>query len=152
MATLDRTGLTNMVVELQSDEALGILDTSYVEDYNGVDGQVTIYHVADTTSWPIVMSLFPIDLLKGQIALAGLPDGNYEVRGRVQDVYGNYTIITSFAAPNGTEDVLIILFTIQSGAIVGWITANIRSYPRISANIRAYPCISANIRAYPGNN
>ncbi len=148
MTIFNRNGFATLVVSLQSDEGLGILDTDYIEDYNGVDAQVTVYHISSATSWPVVMSLVPTNLLKGQIALAGLPDGDYDVRGRVKDTFGNYSVITAFAAPNGTEDVIIILFTILSGVIVGWVTANIRSYPRLSANIRSYPRLSANIRIY----
>ncbi len=151
MTIFNRNGFASLVIGLQSDEGLGILDTDYIEDYNGVDAQVTIYHISSTTSWPVVMSLIPTNLLRGQIALAGLPDGNYDVRGRVKDVYGNYSIISAFLNPNGSEDILIIGFTIISGAIVGWITGAINAYPRISGNIAVSPRIIGIIKTYSGN-
>lgn len=150
MAIFDRASFNTLVVELQSDEVLAILDTDYVEDYNGVDGQVTIYHIANNTSWAVAMSLIPTNLLKGQIALAGLPDGNYDVRGRVRDAFGNYSILTSFLNPTGGEDIILISFTIMSGVIVGWITGVINSYPRISGVISSKPRISGTIRIYSG--
>ena len=44
-----------------------------------------------------------------------MPDGDYEIRGRVRDVVGNYTILSAFQNPGGGEGVQALAVTIASG-------------------------------------
>ena len=41
MSTIYRGGMTTLWLTLQSNEALGVLDTDYMEDYFGAEGQVS---------------------------------------------------------------------------------------------------------------
>ena len=107
---------------LASNEALGILDTDYLEDYFGADGQVTVHHVGGATDYPVVMvgqpdqtPGTPNDVFMGQLSLTTVPNGNYEIRARCRDVSGNYSILNSVAAPSGGEQVLPLTFEIKDG-------------------------------------
>ena len=117
-----RANHTTLWLTIESNEALGILDSDYVEDYNGADGQMTLHHVGSDTDYPLVMAAVPDqtpsidhDVFKGPIELVGLPSGDYEVRGRVRDLTGNYTILSAFLSPMGSESVQPIVLTIAEG-------------------------------------
>lgn len=120
--TIHRGSLTTLWFTLQSSEQLGILDSAYVEDYFGNDGQVSLYHIATNAYYPVVMveqpaetPVIPHDVFKGSYALALLPDGDYQIRGRVKDVAGNYTILSVVQTPIGGETVQAMTFDIQPG-------------------------------------
>ena len=120
--TFYRAAHTTLWLTIQSNESLGVLDSDYIEDYHGADGQLTLHHVATTTDYPVLMApqpdqtpLIPNDVFRGPVTLATLPDGDYELRGRVRDVTGNYTILSAFASPQGGEDVQAIVLTILPG-------------------------------------
>ena len=120
-----RSDHTTLFIQLDSDEPLGILDTDYVEDYNGVDGQLSVYNVTTTTRTAMVMVSQPAqtpgvdnDVFLGQLPLASLPNGDYEIQGRVRDLIGNHTILTRFNSPIGNETVINMLFEIKDGELI----------------------------------
>lgn len=118
-----RANFTTLWLNIESNEQLGILDTGYIEDYNGVDGHLTFFHVGSGTPYDVVMVAVPAetpdtpnDYFRGAVALASIPDGEYEVRCRVRDLVGNYTIVGSVASPLGTERILSLAIRIQVGS------------------------------------
>jgi len=122
MPTIYRGGMTTLWLTLQSNEQLGILDTGYIEDYYGNDGQVSLYHIGTDTHYPVVMVAQPAqtpgvdnDVFTGSYLFSLLPDGDYEIRGRVRDVVGNYTILSAFQNPAGGEGVQALGLTIADG-------------------------------------
>ena len=122
MPAIYRGGMTTLWLTLQSNEQLGILDTDYIEDYYGNDGQVSLYHISTDTHYPVVMVAQPDqtpgvdnDVFTGSYLFSLLPDGVYEIRGRVRDVVGNYTILSAFQAPAGGEGVQALGLTIADG-------------------------------------
>jgi hypothetical protein len=122
MPTIYRGGMTTLWLTLQSNEQLGILDTDYIEDSYGNDGQVSLYHISTDTHYPVVMIAQPAqtpgvdnDVFMGSYLFSLLPDGDYEIRGRVRDVVGNYTIFSEFQNPVGGEGVQALGLTIASG-------------------------------------
>ena len=122
MATIYRGGMTTLWLTLQSNEALGILDSAYIEDYFGADGQVSLYHIATDAHYPVVMVAQPDqtpgvdnDVFKGSYLFSLLPNGDYEIRGRVRDVVGNYTILSALQNPSGGEGVQALALTIDAG-------------------------------------
>ena len=127
MSIIYRSVFNTLWITLQSNETLGILDSDYVEDFFGNDGQVSLYHIAADTHYPLVMIEVPAetpeiphDVFIGQTSLAGLPDGVYQVRGRVRDQVGNYSIISAFEIPLGGEKVVSLGFTIEPGSGVSY--------------------------------
>lgn len=122
MSTIYRGQFSTLWITLQSNEQLGILDSGYLEDYYGNDGQVTLHHVESSTDYPVLMieqpavtPSIPQDVFKGQVSLAGLPNGTYQVRGRCCDTVGNYTILSSVQTPVGDEQILALGFGIRDG-------------------------------------
>jgi len=140
-----RASYTQLWLKIRSDETLGILDSDYLEDYNGVDGQITLHHVATVTDYTVLMShvpgetpTIPFDVFQGVYSpLADLPDGIYELRFRCRDVMGNYTIVNSVQNPFGGERILSLNLEIvpflfgyiyQEGSVIarGGITIDLR--------------------------
>lgn len=118
-----RGAFATLWITLQSNEQLGILDTDYLEDYAGADAQVTVHHIEGATDYPVLMidqpgqtPGTPNDVFTGQLVLATLPDGNYEIRGRCRDLAGNYTILNSVATPIGGEQIIVMAFEIKAGS------------------------------------
>lgn len=123
----NRGTFTEIWFRLASNEALGILDTDYIEDYYGVDGQLTLVHLETLSEYPILMSP-TVDAVQGNILagfklLAGLDDGNYVLKGRVRDVLGNYTILTDYIVPDLAHTVLFSL-TISRASTYSAVTLN----------------------------
>lgn len=121
MSTIYRGQFSTLWITLQSNEQLGILDSGYLEDYYGNDGQVTLHHVDTGTDYPVLMTEvvattpeIPHDVFRGQVDMASLPDGDYQVRGRCCDIVGNYSILSSVETPAGDE-VLQIGLEIRAG-------------------------------------
>ena len=117
-----RSTFATLWIRLQSNESLGLLDSDYIEDYHGADGQITLHHVDTATDYPVLMSPVPDetpqidhDVLRGPVTLSTLPDGLYQIRGRVRDTSGNYTILSDFATPTGGETVQSLQMTILPG-------------------------------------
>lgn len=117
-----RGAYSQIAITLTSNETLGILDSGYLEDWDGNDGQLSLYHAATNTRYPLllteVISETPTvskDVFRGFFALAGKPDGLYAIQGRIRDIAGNYTILSAIANPNGTEQILELGIEIISG-------------------------------------
>ena len=111
-----------LVLTLKSGESLGILDTEFLEDYNGQDGQVTLKNVATGVRTSVLVTSVPLDtpgvdndVFKAVVPLTLFPlNGLYYLEGRCRDIAGNYTILTAVANPLGTELVIPLEFSIQS--------------------------------------
>jgi hypothetical protein len=117
-----RETFTTLWITLRSDEPLGILDSQYLENYDGMDGYVTIEHLVTGQRFDVPMAELPTetpgvphDVFRGAIGLSGLPDGEFEIRGRVRDPQGNYTILGAVASPFGGERIQILSFRIVPG-------------------------------------
>lgn len=115
----------NLEIKINSNEPLGILDTDRIEDYNGIDGQVSLFHVDSSQRFAVIMSPFPAetpgidhDVFIGQKQLSLIPEGDYQIQGRVRDVVGNYSILSAFHNPNGNETILMMNFSIEGGQII----------------------------------
>lgn len=118
----NRSGYTELWITLSSNEVLGILDSGYLEDYDGTDGQVSLYHAATSTRLAVPMNELteetpgiPHDVFSGFVTLAGLSDGLWAVQGRVRDVAGNYTILGAVANPLGGEQVIALEIEVTGG-------------------------------------
>lgn len=121
MPNFYRGNYTQLWLTLRSDEILGLLDSDYLEDYNGVDGQISVV-LPNNTIMPVLMAdvpaetpLIPHDTFTGALELADLPNGHYTVRARVRDTLGNYTIIGAVANPIGNERIISLEFDIVAG-------------------------------------
>ena len=122
MSIVYRGSFSTLWVTLQSNETLGILDNDYLEDYFGNDGQVSLYHIDTDNYYPVVMveqplltPAIPFDVFRGQQALASLPNGSYEIRGRCRDELGHYSIIGAVQTPIGGEDLVTLPLQIVEG-------------------------------------
>ena len=124
METFYRSDFTEIWIRLTSGETLGILDTDYLEDYFGIDGQVTLHHLSSGERFPIVMAEqtdqtpgVPHDVFAGYRYLSDLPDGDYQVEGRVRDLNGSYSILSAVQNPYGGETVILLQFRILVAAV-----------------------------------
>ena len=124
MSTLYRDNFTTLWVELWADEQLGLLDSDYIEDFDGVDGAVTLHHVDTATDYQVAMLPYPgetpgtdNDVFKGTLPLSSLPDGLFEVRGRARDAVENETVMGEIAGgtPPGAR-VLSLQLTVATGS------------------------------------
>lgn len=119
MSTFYRQQFDFVTLTLTANEPLGMLDSNYLENENGVDGYLTLYHVLTGQRFSVVMADVSSgnnhDTFYGQIALSALPDGDFEVRGRVRDLVGNYTVLSSVSSPLGGERVLPMTVTLRPG-------------------------------------
>jgi hypothetical protein len=123
--TFSRQDYTELWIKIVSNESLGILDSDYVEDYFGVDGQLTLLEISSGTRIPIPMTedldtspTIPHDVFVGMIDLTVLADGLYRVEGRVRDVLGNYRILSEVQTPLGGEDVTVFEILITPAEVV----------------------------------
>lgn len=88
---------------LESDEMLGLLDSAYIEDFYGVDGQLILKNVNTGQEYSVLMSrqLNGISsVFTGYINLNTIPNGDFVLTGRVVDVNGNYRILSDFYIPD----------------------------------------------------
>jgi hypothetical protein len=122
ISQFSRSNYIQLAITLSSNEALGILDSAYLEDYNGNDGILTLFHEATGTRYPLLMTELPDetpsiehDVFRGYFVLSSKPDGLYWLQGRIRDVAGNYTILGAVASPNGTEQILNVGIEILTG-------------------------------------
>ena len=102
MLTFYRGAFTQVEITISASESLGLLDSDYIEDYYGVDGQLTLRRSA--SAFEVAVLVFPDgletpsipnDVFRGLIPLASLADGTYSLLGRVRDTLGNSTILGS---------------------------------------------------------
>ena len=113
---------------LRSDEVLGVLDSSYIQDYFGNQGQVTLLNLQtqERLSIPITevtgpsdpTPLIPHDVFSGYVDLDILQDGSYKIEGLVRDVIGNYTILSEIQNPVGGERVISFDLRITDDEII----------------------------------
>jgi len=111
-----RGGYQELWLTLASDEPLGILDTAYLEDWSGQDGQVSLLQIQTGQRFPVPMAPAPSGSrvnFQGWIALSGLLNGVYAIQGRVRDLVGNVTILGGYHAPDGSERVLNLGFELS---------------------------------------
>lgn len=109
-----RSGYQDLILALETGEGLGVLDTGYLQDYFGVAGQLTLFHLASATAFAVPMSSLPAGF-QGSYPFALLPNGSYEVRGRVRDTEGYYSILSSLVNPVGNEKIIPLSFDILPG-------------------------------------
>jgi hypothetical protein len=105
MKIFHRQQFTRLWITLQSNEELGVLDSGFLEDYFGVNEQLTLHKMSDDTRTPILMNsvvglddptpMLPNDVFTGFVELSDLENGTYFIEGCVRDVVGNYTVLTA---------------------------------------------------------
>jgi hypothetical protein len=130
-----KSTFTDLYITLSSNEVLGVLDSSYVEDYFGTDGYISLLHVSSGQRFsvalghlPLVTPTIPFDVFRGSIAMSSLPAGEYQIQGRVRDVIGNYSILSAISSPLGIEQTQVLTFTlIDTLAQIPGITINMSS-------------------------
>jgi len=121
MTTFFRGTFQELWLTLSSDEPLGILDTSYLEDWSGQDGRVSLLHLPTGQRFPVPMAPAPSDSrvnFKGWISLSGMPNGAYGIQGRVRDLLGNTTVLGDYHAPDSSERVLRLDFDLADASVV----------------------------------
>lgn len=123
-----RGNFTNLLLSVRSNEELGILDSDYIEDYDGTDGYITLKRLYDgnRVSYPAVAlpaetPAIDNDVFQATISLSSLENTVYEVEGRVRDVIGNYTIFGSVANPIGGENITTLTVEIIDGFSVSYV-------------------------------
>lgn len=123
----NRGSFTEIWFRLESNEALGILDTDYIEDYYGSDGQLTLFNTQTLAEYPVLMNptidAISGDILTGYILLSSITDGEYTLKGRVRDVLGNYTILTDYYIPDILNTVAYNI-TIENSMVYSPVTFN----------------------------
>ena len=119
---------TNVLLWIKSNEALGVLDTGYIEDYFGTDGYITLKKISDGTrvSYPVIALPdetpgIDNDMFQVTIALSSLENTTYEVEGRVRDIIGNYTIFGAVDTPIGGEDITTLTMQIVEGYATSYV-------------------------------
>ncbi len=132
-----RGAFTNMLLTIKSSEELGILDSAYVEDYDGLDGYMTLKRLSDSqrVSFPAVAVVgetpaIPNDVWRITVPLASVVNGFYELEGRVRDLTGNHTIFGSVATPIGGEGITTLTLEIVDGFAVQY------TYQTASVSVR----------------
>ncbi len=108
-------------ITLSSNEELGILDSGYLEDYFGVDGQITLINESTLVRTQVLMnevniSSLPHDVFTGHVSSNSLPVGFYHIEARVRDVVGNYSIIGEVSSPFGGERIINLSFELIEAA------------------------------------
>lgn len=131
-----RSSYTNMLLTIKSNEELGILDSDFVEDFDGIDGFMTLKRLSDdlrvsyaAVAVPTETPQIDNDVFRITVPLATTDNGFYELEGRVRDLIGNHTIFGSVASPIGDEDITTLTLEIVDGEaiqytyIIGAVTA-----------------------------
>ena len=108
--------ITYAKLMVTASEELAVLDTDYIENKAGVDGQLTFVHVDSGQTFSIIMGLvdnqdgISNNYFEGLRAVSDMPLGDYQICGRVVDKGRNYLILSDFDSPNGEEDIQEVLF------------------------------------------
>jgi hypothetical protein len=120
-----RQAYTELWITLTSNEVLGILDSDYLEDYYGTDGQITLHNLTTGERIPVLMTEvftttpeIPHDVFTGFIELAPLTNGEYQIEGRVKDVFNHHTIIGEVQNPFGSERIISLPLTITETDVI----------------------------------
>jgi hypothetical protein len=119
-------------ITLESNESLGILDTQHLEDYYGVDGQVSLKNVTTGVRYPVLMNpqsaIIPNTSFVGVYNLNSIPDGDYTLEGRVRDIVGNYTVLSDFYINTGSQTIQYNLSIVAGHAPIVTIPVNINGF------------------------
>ena len=94
-----RGAFTTLHVLIRVSEPLALLETGFVEDFYGVDDQLTLYHLESRRRFELLMTNTPEGNLEGYYSLDALPNGVFEVQGRMKDALGNATIFNAVETP-----------------------------------------------------
>jgi hypothetical protein len=120
-----RQNFESLWITLTSNETLGVLDSDYVEDYYGTDGQVTLHNLTTDERVPVLMAevetttpTVPHDVFTGYLPLESLTNGSYQIEGRVKDVFNQYTILGQVQNPIGTERLVSLPLTITETNVI----------------------------------
>ena len=120
-----RSSFTDMLLTIKSNEELGILDTAFVEDFDGVDGFMTLRRLSDdlrisyaAIAVPAETPAIDNDVWRITVPMVSTINGFYELEGRVRDLFGNHTIFGSVAFPLGGEDITTLTLEIVDGSAV----------------------------------
>lgn len=122
MVTFYRGNYGKITIVIRSSKELGLLGTGYIEDYNGVEGQISLLHVETQTRFAVPVANQPAmtpgianDYFLGTRQLSDLPNGAYQLQFRVKDMTGNYVISGAVASPLGTELLSTLELTVLPG-------------------------------------
>jgi hypothetical protein len=114
-----RANHAQVAVTLSVNESLGTPDPDYLQDYDGNDGLISLFHAPSAIRYPLLMTEVltetpdtPHDVFRGFFVLTGKPDGLYLLQGRLRDVVGNFTILGAIANPIGNEAIVDIGFEV----------------------------------------
>lgn len=128
MQTFFKQNYSQMWVTLRSDETLGLLDSDYVEDFHGVDGQVSLWNTVTDERIPVLMNVvtgvddptpsIPFDVFTGVVDILDLPLGIYHIQGRVRDAFSHYTILSEVETPFGDERIIPLLIKVTESDII----------------------------------
>lgn len=117
-----RSEFNEVVFTLKSNEQLGLLNTSYIQDFYGNDGFVSIQNKSTKIIYQIEVKEVtaatpntPNDAFRGVAPLSLFPNGNYRILCRLKDLLGNYSIIGEVSSPFGNETIYNIEFDILEG-------------------------------------
>jgi len=126
--TFARANFTNMLLTIKSSEELGILDTDYVQDYDGNDGFFTLKRLSDNLrlSYPCIAvpnetPSIDNDVWRITVPLVGVVNQTYELEGRVRDIIGNHTIFGAVASPIGGEDLTTLTLQVVEGYAIQYV-------------------------------
>lgn len=91
-----RSNFAQIAIAIQTNEALGLLQTDYIEDIDGIDGQLSIVSstgVKRSFLVSVISNELSGCLLQGRINLSLIGDGFYSIQGYARDTLGNITAI-----------------------------------------------------------
>jgi hypothetical protein len=125
MQTFLKANFSELWIKLTSNEVLGILDSGYLEDYYGTDGQVSLYYEATGDRTAVLMGEvlsetpdLPHDVFRGVVEISDLPNGVYQIQGRVRDILSQYTVLNDVESPLGGERVISLTFKVTESNII----------------------------------
>lgn len=112
-----REAYDQAVITIQSNEIIGSFDSSFVEDYYGIEGQLSLMRSSGLRS-PLLVSWVDTDhtAIRAWIPLNTIANGVYELQGRVRDVVGNYTVFSDYFDMSASAQIYPLVFEVRSGA------------------------------------
>jgi hypothetical protein len=122
-----RGTFTHLLIRLESSVAIGVLDVTYVQDYFGANGQLTIQHLDSGQRFVVPMVVAGDDKLQGTILFADIPNGDYQIQGRIRNTSDEYFILTVVQTPLGGEEIIESEFEVSG--LFGYTTQEIRIDP-----------------------
>lgn len=120
MITFFRGQYAEAVLEIHSSEELGLINTGFLEDAYGTDGQISVRNMDTGIRYPLLMAEVsdggpPHDYFRGYLPLASVPNGPYALDFRVQDPRGNVTIVGALETGGTADRYQSIEFAIAPG-------------------------------------